>query len=116
MEPDKTLTRVGQQHFHVSVGPQLVDIYNNLEVPFLGPYYDVIVDDIIKAGHLWIDLIHAHIKNFLDDEELEIIFSDLEDYAGFSPDPDGEGIYFELDQGIDVKLEECYGCVPKHTN
>lgn len=117
MDSDSTLTRVGQQHFHLRFGPEQVDEYGILEQPFAGPYMDVIYDDVLTAGVQWIDCLLHYMPDFLDDEEIDILMQDFADYADVEADPEREiGISMEVEYGIPLGIEECYGCVPKHTN
>lgn len=117
MEPDSTLTRVGQQHFHLRFGPEQVNEYGVLEEPFAGPYIDVIYDDVVKAGEKWIECILHYMPGFLDGEEISSLMEDFQDYADVEPYPDEEaGMFVEIEYGIPLGIEECYGCVPKHTN
>lgn len=113
MERDNLVTRVGQQHFHVRVGPDEVDIYGVMEMPYAGPYYDFIVDDPEEAAEIWIDMLITHIDGLLTEEEQEELFEDIVSCAGLEPGFFG----FEMnDLGFTFRLEECYGCIPKHNN
>ena len=114
MEYDYAATRIGQLHFHVRVGPDEVDDYNVLEVPYAGPYYDIIVDDVEDAACMWIDMIDTHLEGLLTEDEEDVLYEDIIESAGWE-EPGCFG--FELsDLGFILRLDECYGCIPKHNN
>lgn len=97
------------------IGPDQVDLFDNLHEPFAGPLTDIVFEDILQAGSWWIDIIINQTPHVLDEEEIEVLMEDFHDYSEL-PESGEPGRLVEFMYGIPSFIEECYGCIPKHTN
>lgn len=107
-------TKVGV-HYHVTVGPPEVRLYNHRTLA--GPYYDLIVDDMDAAHLMFVNLIDQHLPEYLDEDDKYESY----EYLEYMTDEVIEEEMVRADIGIDelglqFELIVCTQCVPKGMN
>lgn len=119
---DKNLTKT--RHYHVSVGPLEVNIYNLQGMDFVGPYTDIIFPDAESAVRAWAGLaneigqIRLEKEVQIEDDDIEELIEDISSSEWSFTYEDGlPNIGFEFGDGEQfITLTDCDGCLPKSNN
>jgi hypothetical protein len=107
-------TKVGL-HYHVRVGPPTVRLYDLQE--YLGPFYDIVLDDMHDAHHMLVELVDRHLPEYFDEDD---IYESLE-YVEYMTDEVERGEMFSANIGVAesafiFELIVCPECTPKGMN
>lgn len=120
----KNSNRTKTKHYHVTVGPLEVNLYNLRGLTFVGPYYDIIFEDAEEAVRTWagianeISQVNIDKEVHIHDEDVEELIDEISSAEwSFTYDDGYPNIGYEFgDYEQYVTLTDCSNCLPKSNN